>query len=124
MNLLHTLRNLPWLARLALLWFAMTLGVAVASPMVSPQTELVICTGVGVLKVVLADDGTATTAASSETGGALFCPLCLVGGAPPPFVLKTLEVLQPPSHVLQSTPATVIAVLTAAPPPARAPPKA
>jgi hypothetical protein len=124
MTLLHTLRNAPWLARLALLWFALTLGAAVASPMVQPQQELVICTGAGMLKVVLADDGTVTTAASSDTGDALFCPLCLMGGAPPRFVLNTLESPQPLSHVLQSIPAAIIAVLTAAPPPARAPPKA
>ncbi|MDD2919277.1 DUF2946 family protein [Rhodoferax sp.] len=124
MDLLHTLRNAPWLARLALLWLALTLGAAVASPMVNPPTELVICTGAGMLKVVLADDGTVNTAASSDTGDTLFCPLCLVGGAPPPFVLNTLEATQPLSHVLQSIPAAIIAALTAAPPPARAPPKA
>jgi len=46
MPLLHTLRNTPWLAKLALLWFALTLGVAVASPLVNPQNELLICTAV------------------------------------------------------------------------------
>ena len=51
MNRLHTLRNAPWLARLALLWFVLTLGAAVASPMVQPQHGLVICTGAGMLKV-------------------------------------------------------------------------
>lgn len=123
MTLLHTLRNSPWLAKLALLWFALTLGVAVASPVVNPQTELVICTGAGMLKVVLADDGSVTTAAA-DTGDALFCPLCLVGGAPTPFVLNTVAPPQPLGHVLQRIPAAIIAALTAAPPPARAPPKA
>ncbi|MDI1245411.1 MAG: DUF2946 family protein [Rhodoferax sp.] len=123
MTTLHSLRSTPWLARMALLWFALTLGAAVASPMVNPQTELVICTGAGMLKVVLADDGTVTTSASAA-GDALFCPLCMVGGAPTPFVLNTLASPQPPSPVLQSVPAAFIAALTAAPPPARAPPKA
>lgn len=49
---LNILRNSPWLARLALLWFALTLGVAVASPIVHPQEELVICTGSGMQKVL------------------------------------------------------------------------
>lgn len=124
MDLLHTLRNTPWLARLALLWFALTLGAAVASPMVQPQQELVICTGAGMLKVVLANDGTVTTVATSDTGDTLFCPLCLVGGAPPRFVPDTLAAPPPMGHVLQSIPAAIIAALTAAPPPARAPPKA
>lgn len=124
MNLLQTLRNAPWLARLGLLWFALTLGAAVASPMVNPQTELVICTGAGMLKVVLADDGTVVTEASTGTGDTLVCPLCLVGAAPPPAVLNTLTRPQPLSHVLQKVPAAIIAAQTAAPPPARAPPKA
>jgi hypothetical protein len=109
---------------LALLWFALTLGAAVASPMVNPQQELVICTGAGMLKVVLADDGTVTTAATSGTGDALFCPLCMVGGAPAPFVLTTVAPAQPLGHVLQSIPAAHIAALTGVPPPARGPPQA
>ncbi len=123
MTLLHTLRNSPWLAKLALLWFALTLGAAVASPVVNPQTELVICTGMGMLKVVLADDGTVTTAAA-EAGNALFCPLCMVGGAPAPFVMHTVAPPQPLGHVLQPVPAAILAALTAAPPPARGPPHA
>ena len=121
MTLLHTLRNSPWLAKLALLWFALTLGVAVASPLVNPQTELVICTGTGMLKVVQAADGTVTTAAT-DSGGALFCPLCLVGGAPTPFVQNTVAPAQPLRHVLTTIPAAIRAALTSAPPPARAPP--
>ncbi|BCO25414.1 hypothetical protein MIZ03_0274 [Rhodoferax lithotrophicus] len=124
MNPLHFLRNSPWLARLALLWFAMTLGVAVASPMVHPHEELVICTGAGMLKVVLADDGTVTTAATSDTSDGLFCPLCMVGTAPAPLVFNTVEPPQPLSHVLQTIPAARIAALTAAPLPARGPPHA
>jgi len=123
MTFLQTLRNTPWLAKLALLWFALTLGSAVASPMVSPQQELVICTGAGMLKVVLADDGTVTTAAF-DAGDALFCPLCMVGGAPAPLVVNTVAPPHPLSHVLKSIPAAHIAALTAAPPPARGPPQA
>ncbi|OIN90469.1 MAG: hypothetical protein AUJ20_14385 [Comamonadaceae bacterium CG1_02_60_18] len=122
MNPLHTLRHTPWIAKLALLWFALTLGVAVASPLVQPQQELVICTGAGMQKVVLADDGTVTTAAASDSGDALFCPLCMVGGAPAPVVLQTVQAPHALSHVLQSIPAARIAALTAAPLPARGPP--
>lgn len=121
---LHTLRNTPWLTRLALLWFALALGAAVASPMVNPQQELMICTGAGMLKVVLADDGTAATAAASGTDGVLFCPMCLLVGAPALVTHVTIEPPHPLSHVLQSIPAGSIPTLTAAPPPARAPPSA
>jgi hypothetical protein len=122
MNFLHVLRNSPWLARLALLWFALTLGVAVASPMVHPQSELVICTGAGMLKVVLADDGTVTTATGTDTADALFCPLCMVGGAPTSVVVQTVEPPYALSYVLQSIPAARIAAVTGAPLPARGPP--
>ena len=123
MTCLQTLRNTPWLAKLALLWFALTLGAAVAAPAVNPQQELVICTGTGMLKVVLADDGTFTTAASGA-GNTLFCPLCMVGGAPAPLKAGTVEPPHPLSHVFKSIPAAHIAALTAAPPPARGPPQA
>jgi hypothetical protein len=122
MNPLQRCRNSPWLARLALLWFSLTLGVAVASPMVHPQNELVICTGSGMLKVVLADDGTVTTATTTDSGDALFCPLCMVGGAPAPVSLQTVEPPHALSHVLRSIPAARIAALTGAPLPARGPP--
>lgn len=124
MTLLQSLRNAPWLAKLALLWFALTLGAAVASPLVNPQTELVICTGAGMLKVVLADDGSVTPAATPDSGDTLFCPLCLLAGAPPPVVLNAVASPQPLAHALQRIPAAIIAARTAAPPPARAPPKA
>lgn len=124
MTLLHTLRNSPWLAKLALLWFALALGAAVASPMVNPQAELVICTGAGMLKVVLADDGTVTTGASADTGDGLFCPLCLLAGAPAPALIPTTQAPYPVGHVLPNPRAARIAALTAAPLPARGPPSA
>lgn len=119
MSLFHTLRSSPWLARLALLWFALTLGVAVASPLVHPQSELVICSGVGMQKVLLNDDGTVTT--SSVSG--MSCPLCLVGGAPPQAAAFTVAPVHSLGHVLRSTPASHVVALTAAPPPARGPPQ-
>jgi len=119
MSLLHTLRNTPWLAKLALLWFALTLGVAVASPMVNPQEELIICTSAGMVKVKLLADGSISTEASSE----LSCPLCVVGGAAPP----TLVSLQPApapalTYVQPGITSFQVTASTAAPPPSRGPP--
>jgi hypothetical protein len=119
MPLMHTLRNTPWLARLALLWFVMTVGVAVASPMVNPQQELIICSAAGMVKVKLHADGSISTEANSE----LSCPLCVVGNAAPPALVS----LQP-APVLALTyvqPGIVIDPLvahSAAPPPSRGPP--
>ena len=72
MTLLQTLRNTPWLARLALLWFALSLGVAVASPMVNPQEELVICISAGMVKVKLNADGSVSTLARIFHATALY----------------------------------------------------
>lgn len=119
MHLLHTLRNSPWLARLALLWFALTLGVAVASPLVNPQNELVICTTAGMVKVHINSDGSLSTEPSNEAT----CPLCVVGGAAPlAFVSRQPELVQALAHVMQHIPAAHMAKATAAPPPSRGPP--
>ncbi|MDD2925994.1 DUF2946 family protein [Rhodoferax sp.] len=118
MTALQTLRNTPWLARLALLWFALTLGVAVASPVVNPQSEVLICSAAGgMVKIVLNDDGTV-----SSTSAALDCPLCVLGHAAAPVAVVAPEPVQPLGHVLQSIPAARLAAATAAPPPSRGPP--
>lgn len=118
MSFLHSLRNTPWLAKLALLWFALTLGVAVASPLVNPQNELLLCTSAGMVKVVLNADGSVTTSPSAGAN----CPLCVVGGAPASFVRVAMAPVQPLGRVLQSIPAARIAAATAVPPPSRGPP--
>lgn len=120
MNLLHTLRNTPWMAKLALLWFALTLGVAVASPMVNPQEELVICSSSGMVKVTVHADGSIST----ESSAALSCPLCVLGNAAP---LAFGRVQPAQVHVLTyahpEKAAEFIAASTAAPPPSRGPPR-
>jgi len=119
MSLMHTLRNTPWLARWALLWFALTLGLAVASPLVDPQQELVLCTSAGMVKVRLHADGSLSTGLSSEVQ----CPLCLLGAAvPPAFAHGIAEPLQTMGDVLPGIPSAYHAVSTAAPPPSRGPP--
>jgi hypothetical protein len=119
MTLLHTLRNTPWLARLALLWFALTLGVAVANPMVNPQEDLIICTSAGMVKVKLHADGSISTEASSE----LSCPLCVVGGAAPPAVLSLQPVpVQERANVQPSIASVLVTKSTSTPPPSRGPP--
>lgn len=119
MTPLHILRNSPWLARLALLWFALTLGVAVASPMVNDANQVMVCSAGGMVKLVLHDDGSTST-----TSSAMDCPLCTLGGAPVPVTSVAVEPVQPLGHVLQSIPAARITALTAAPLPARGPPHA
>ena len=55
---LQTIRSLRWLARLVLAWFVLSIGVAVASPLVNPQAMELICSGSGAIKLLVkTDDG-------------------------------------------------------------------
>jgi hypothetical protein len=113
---MQSLRNASFLARLVLAWFALSLGVAMASPIVNPQAVELICSG-GVVKLAVpADDG------STPAPHLLDCPLCAATGAPPLARPQPVAAMQPLGYVLQSIPAARIAALTAAPPPARGPP--
>jgi hypothetical protein len=117
---MQTLRNAHLLARFVLVWFALSIGVAIASPIVKPQGMDVICTGTaGVMKLLLtSDDGNLDPARHT-----LDCPLCASLSAPPPPLARlNAEPIQPLAYVMQSIPAAHLASLTAAPLPARGPP--
>jgi hypothetical protein len=115
---MQTLRNAHLIARFVLVWFALFIGVAIASPLVKPQAMELICSSMGVMKIqVLGDDD--SSGLSTQT---LDCPLCATSCAPPPMASLPPEPVQPLAYVLQSIPSAIIAALTAAPPPARGPP--
>jgi hypothetical protein len=115
---MHRLRTARFLARLVLAWFVLSIGVAVASPMVKPQAMELICTGTGAIKVLVkTDDGVKEM--SSHT---LDCPLCATAGSPPPAPRAEVAPARILSHVLQPVAAAHIAWLSAAPLPARGPP--
>ncbi|MBV7542994.1 DUF2946 family protein [Acidovorax sp. sic0104] len=115
---LQTLRSLRWLARCVLAWFVVSIGVAVASPLVSPQAMELICSGSGAIKLLVkTDDGV-----QEVTSHALDCPLCAHVGAPPPAAQGPLPVVHPLAHALRPIPAAHIAARTAAPLPPRGPP--
>ena len=115
---MHALRSAHTLARLVLVWFVLSLGVAVASPMVNLQAMELICSGSGAIKVMVkTDDGV-----KEQSRHMLDCPLCAATGSLPPAVRTTAEPVQPLSHALRPLAAAHIAWLTAAPLPARGPP--
>ncbi|GAA4357333.1 hypothetical protein GCM10023165_51140 [Variovorax defluvii] len=112
------LRHAHHLGRLVLLWFVLSLGAAIASPVVNPQALELVCSSAGAIKVVVqTDDGVQEIGASH-----LDCPLCLLTGAPPPAVRQALPHPLPLGHAVQPIPAARIAAATAAPLPARGPP--
>jgi Protein of unknown function (DUF2946) len=117
-TLLQTLRRASWLARWAMLGFMLSLGVAIASPMVNPQSTQLICSASGGMKVIVTSADGSTEVASQS----MDCPLCVSIIAPPPVLKSGFETVQPLSYALQPIPAAILAQRTAAPPPARGPP--
>ena len=114
---MHALRHARLFARWVLLCFVMSLGAAIASPLVQPQTMELVCSGAGTVKLLIGgDDG------GSVGQHTLHCPLCASLGAPPPQLRVMAEPFQPLSYVLQPIAAAHIAALTFAALPARGPP--
>ena len=118
MSFLQSLRNAHHLTRLVLVWLALFMGVAAASPMVNPEGVQKVCTTAGSVKLVQADAGGEDRSGSAH---GLHCPLCLPMTAPP------LSVAQVTDHVglsfaLHSTEQARLASLIGLPWQARAPP--
>ena len=111
-------RNARQIARFVLVWFALSIAAAIASPMVRPQAMEVICSSVGGMKLIAAAHGD-TTEASWHT---LDCPMCAMLGAPPAPATVQVQAPQPLSYAMQPAVAAHIAWITAAPMPARGPP--
>ncbi len=119
MHLLQRLRQASHITRFMLVWFVLSLGAAIASPVINSQPLELICTSNGVMKVLVKNaDGSST----EESRRMLDCPMCATVTAPPPVAQTFAEPAQPLGRVLQTIPAAHLAALTAAPPPARGPP--
>ena len=114
---MQQLRNAIQITRLVLVWFALSVGVAIASPMVNPKGMDVVCTGTGMMKLVVQGDD--DSVASAKT---MDCPLCSSITAPPPEFNTTLTQPSPLSFALLSIEAARIASATAPPLPSRGPP--
>lgn len=116
---MQTLRNAHQLARFVLVWFVLTLGVAVASPVVQPRVMELICSDAGLFKLMVKGEANGGQAKNHT----LECPMCIMGGGAPlvqsgpalPAQRVTADRPQPPL-------VTSVTVLRAVPPPARGPP--
>lgn len=115
MSALQTLRQAQLLARLVLVWFVLSLGVAIASPVVNPGGSQLVCSGASI-KLINADGEEST---SSHT---MDCPLCASGVALVPELNQSFAPISPLSHALSRDVAAHLAAVTAAPWQARAPP--
>jgi hypothetical protein len=112
------LRNTTHIIRFVLVWFALSVGVAIASPMVQPKAMDMVCTSTGSMKLVVQGDDEDAKSASST----LDCPLCANITAPPSAINTSLTHVSPLSHALLPHVAAHIASLTAPPLPSRGPP--
>lgn len=115
---MHALRPTRHVARMILAWFVLALGVAVASPLVKPQSWLMVCSASGVVKILSVDDN----GVASAGGHQIECPLCWLAGAPPPAQTRALAAHPVPHAELPSTGVLRVASRAAPPLPARGPP--
>ena len=115
---MQALRNAVFLARLVLVWFALSIGVAVASPVIKPQSLELVCSGSGAIKL-LAQDGDGSTPAM---GHLLDCPLCVSTAAPPPAIAQAMLLTEANAIPVQPAIAARIAARASPPLPARGPP--
>jgi hypothetical protein len=115
---MQRLRHALHITRFVLVWFALSVGVAIASPIVNPHGMDLVCTSTGSMKLVVQSDD--ETVASSHT---LDCPLCASTSAPPPVFNTTLTQPSPLAHVTRPIAAAHMAAITAPPLPSRGPPE-
>lgn len=115
---MNAMRHLRSITRLVLVWFVVSIGVAVAAPMLQPTNILLVCSGTGMKALVQTEDDSTTEPGRT----ALDCPLCVTMSAPPPESDVTVQSIHPLAYATQSIPAAHVAARTAAPLPARGPP--
>ena len=113
------LRNAHALTRLVLVWLALFIGAAVATPLLKSPSIEVVCSGMGGTKMVQTDvDGT-----SSLLGFAsLDCPACLRLIATPAAILAADFPPAGLSHVRPALSCALLSSLLGQPWQARAPP--
>ena len=118
MHYMQRLRNAHLLARLVLVWFTLSIGVAIASPLIKPLSVQLVCSASGAVKTI-DEAGDDDTGALRNT---LDCPLCAAVSAPPSQ--SSIQSLASTSllTVLQLRPDTQQPRRPAAPFPPRGPP--
>jgi hypothetical protein len=81
---LQSLREARSIVRWMLVWLALSIGVAVAAPVVNPQALTLICTTAGNVKFVAESNGEAADGLPTAIQGhALDCVMCLPAGGLP-----------------------------------------
>jgi len=118
------LRSTRSLTHLALVWFVLAFGAAVASPLIKPDALTLVCSANGGMKLLASstDGDDQATGQASQSGHALDCPLCLALDVPLVFASVFAPFESPLAPQLQPTVVAHLAVVAGAPLPPRGPP--
>ena len=115
---MQSLRNAKQIARFVLLWFALSIGAAIASPIVHPQGLQLVCSGAGAVKLLAAfGEGKGPVA-----GHTLDCPLCASTSAPLPLDVAAFASVSPLAFAVPAMGSDAFLPALSVPPPARGPP--
>lgn len=115
------LRTSRSLTHLALVWFVLAFGAAVASPLLKPEALTLVCSANGGMKL-LANSPDGDDQPTSQSGHALDCPLCLALDVPLVFASLFAPFESPLAPQLQPALVAHLAVVAGAPLPPRGPP--
>ena len=107
------------LSRLVLIWYVLFVGVSVLAATLQPKTMDVVCSAMGIMKVVVQGEGDAAPLSSS-----MDCPLCAhaTPTLPPLTAAALAHVPDPRAFIVQALPEALLLARTAPPLPSRGPP--
>ena len=122
---MQRLRNARLLVQFLLAWWILAMGVAIAAPLVHAQPLEMVCSAGGSMKWVAsaAADLPDSDSPQKPSNGPMECPLCMSMALPPAPTSDTPSTQIGLSYALRPIPAAHITARTAAPLPARGPPK-
>lgn len=115
---MHSLRQAKFVARLLLVWFVFSIGIASASPLVSPKAMELVCSSGGVMKLVSSDNNNADKRHNLMPD----CAMCMLAALPSAPLGTTFDKPSDLSHALHPIAAAHISAATAPPLPSRGPP--
>lgn len=115
---MHSLRQAKFVARLLLVWFVFSIGIASASPLVSPKAMELVCSSGGVMKLVSSDSNNA----DKDHNLMPDCAMCMLAALPSAPLGTTFDRPSDLSHALYPRAAAYAPAATVPPLPSRGPP--
>ncbi len=107
------------LSLLVLVWYVLFVGVSVLAATLQPKSMEVVCSSMGVMKVVVQGEGDAAPLSSN-----MDCPLCAhaTPTLPPLTAAALAHVHDARAYIVQALPEALLLARTAPPLPSRGPP--